>query len=54
MTRIRAVVAGGSGYIGAELIRLLLRHPRVELVGRDLRAAGRGARWIGATRISAD
>jgi N-acetyl-gamma-glutamyl-phosphate reductase len=26
-------VAGGSGYIGAELIRLLLRHPRVELVG---------------------
>jgi len=33
VTRIRAVVAGGSGYIGAELIRLLLRHPRVELVG---------------------
>jgi len=33
VTLVRAVVAGGSGYIGAELIRLLLRHPRVELVG---------------------
>jgi N-acetyl-gamma-glutamyl-phosphate reductase len=33
VTRTRAVVAGGSGYIGAELIRLLLRHPHVELVG---------------------
>lgn len=33
MARVRAAVAGGSGYIGAELIRLLLRHPRVELVG---------------------
>jgi N-acetyl-gamma-glutamyl-phosphate reductase len=33
VTPIRAVVAGGSGYIGAELIRLLLRHPSVELAG---------------------
>ena len=33
MTRIRAVVAGASGYIGAELIRVLLRHPHVDLVG---------------------
>ena len=33
MARVRTVVAGGSGYIGAELIRLLLRHPLVELVG---------------------
>ncbi len=33
MTSVRVVVAGGSGYIGAELIRLLLRHPHVELVG---------------------
>lgn len=33
MTSIRVAVAGASGYIGAELIRLLLRHPRVELTG---------------------
>lgn len=30
---IRAVVAGATGYSGVELIRLLLRHPRIELVG---------------------
>lgn len=29
---ITAAVMGGSGYIGGELIRLLLGHPRVELV----------------------
>jgi len=33
VTSVRVAVAGGSGYIGAELIRLLLRHPRVELIG---------------------
>lgn len=30
---LRVVVGGGSGYIGAELIRLLLCHRHVELVG---------------------
>jgi N-acetyl-gamma-glutamyl-phosphate reductase len=31
--RIRVAVAGGSGYMGAELLRLLLVHPRVTLTG---------------------
>jgi N-acetyl-gamma-glutamyl-phosphate reductase len=31
--RVRGAVAGASGYMGAELLRLLLSHPRVELVG---------------------
>jgi len=31
--RIRAVVAGATGYSGRELIRLLLRHPNIELAG---------------------
>jgi N-acetyl-gamma-glutamyl-phosphate reductase len=30
---IRALVAGATGYSGIELIKLLLRHPHIELVG---------------------
>jgi len=32
-SRVRAVVAGATGYSGRELIRLLLAHPRLELAG---------------------
>jgi N-acetyl-gamma-glutamyl-phosphate reductase len=31
--RVRAAIIGGTGYGGAELIRLLLSHPGVELAG---------------------
>jgi N-acetyl-gamma-glutamyl-phosphate reductase len=31
--RVRVAVAGASGYMGAELLRLLLAHPRVTLTG---------------------
>jgi len=31
--RLRAVVAGATGYSGRELISMLLRHPRLELAG---------------------
>jgi N-acetyl-gamma-glutamyl-phosphate reductase len=31
-TKIRTAVLGASGYTGAELLRLLLRHPHVEIV----------------------
>lgn len=33
MTKVRVAVAGASGYMGAELLRLLLAHPRAELAG---------------------
>ena len=31
MSKIRVAVAGGTGYMGVELLRLLARHPRVEV-----------------------
>src|SRR5688572_30992291 len=33
LDRVRVAVAGASGYMGAELLRLLLVHPRVTLTG---------------------
>jgi N-acetyl-gamma-glutamyl-phosphate reductase len=33
MDKLRVAVVGASGYTGAELIRILLAHPRVELAG---------------------
>ncbi len=42
MNRIRVAIVGGSGYTGAELLRLLVSHPEVELVAVTSRAeAGR-------------
>lgn len=31
MERIRVSIVGASGYVGGELLRLLLRHPFVEI-----------------------
>jgi N-acetyl-gamma-glutamyl-phosphate reductase len=45
--RVRVAVIGATGYVGAELVRLLARHPDVELVG--LQARGRDAEPIGAS-----
>jgi N-acetyl-gamma-glutamyl-phosphate reductase len=39
MDKVRVAVIGASGYTGAELIRLLLAHPRVELSGLYARRA---------------
>jgi [amino group carrier protein]-6-phospho-L-2-aminoadipate/5-phospho-L-glutamate reductase len=55
---MRATVVGGSGYIGGELVRLLLGHPEVELTqvtstrygGRPLRTAHPNLR--GATSLT--
>jgi len=32
-SRVRAIVAGATGYSGRELIRLLLNHPQIDLIG---------------------
>ena len=45
--RVRVSIVGATGYVGAELIRLLARHPFVEIVG--LVARGRDADPVGAT-----
>jgi N-acetyl-gamma-glutamyl-phosphate/LysW-gamma-L-alpha-aminoadipyl-6-phosphate reductase len=39
MTAVRASIAGGSGYTGGELLRLLLFHPRVEVAQITSRSA---------------
>ncbi|HEX7973653.1 MAG TPA: hypothetical protein VF498_04520, partial [Anaerolineales bacterium] len=31
-TKVRVAIVGGSGYTGGELLRLLLAHPRMEVV----------------------
>ena len=45
--RVRVGIVGATGYVGAELIRILARHPFVELVG--LQARGRAGEPVGAT-----
>ena len=45
--RVRVAIVGATGYVGAELVRLLARHPFVELVG--LQARGREAEPIGTS-----
>jgi N-acetyl-gamma-glutamyl-phosphate reductase len=45
--RIRIGIIGATGYVGAELIRLLSRHPRVTIVG--LQGRDRHAEPIGST-----
>ena len=31
MSKIRVAIAGGTGYTGGELFRILLNHPNVEI-----------------------
>ena len=45
--RIRVAIVGATGYVGAELIRLLTRHPLVEIVG--LVGRGRDAEPVALT-----
>ena len=51
-TRIRVAIVGATGYVGAELVRLLTRHPNVEIVG--LVGRGRSREPIGGTHIHLD
>ena len=46
-TKIRVGIVGATGYVGAELIRLLARHPRVTIAG--LRGRDRDGELIDAT-----
>lgn len=50
--RIRVAIVGATGYVGAELVRLLTRHPHVEIVG--LVGRGRSQEPIGGTHIHLD
>jgi len=50
--RIRVAIVGATGYVGAELVRLLTRHPNVEIAG--LVGRGRNREPIGGTHIHLD
>jgi N-acetyl-gamma-glutamyl-phosphate reductase len=50
--RIRVAIVGATGYVGAELVRLLTRHPNVAIVG--LVGRGRSREPIGGTHIHLD
>jgi len=57
--RIRVGIIGATGYVGAELIRLLARHPDVEIVGlqgreRDGEPIGASHPHLGGTGLSVD
>lgn len=45
--RVRVGIVGATGYVGAELVRILARHSFVDLVG--LQARGRAGEPVGAT-----
>ncbi len=50
--KIRVAIVGATGYVGSELVRLLTRHPNVEIVG--LVGRGRSHEPIGGTHIHLD
>jgi N-acetyl-gamma-glutamyl-phosphate reductase len=50
--RIRVAIVGATGYVGAELVRLLTGHPNVEVVG--LVGRGRSREPIGSTHAHLD
>ena len=50
--RIRVAIVGATGYVGAELVRLLSRHPHVAIEG--LVGRGRHREPIGGTHIHLD
>ena len=50
--RIRVAIVGATGYVGAELVRLLSRHPNVQIEG--LVGRGRSREPIGGTHIHLD
>jgi N-acetyl-gamma-glutamyl-phosphate reductase len=57
--RLRVAIVGATGYVGAELIRILTRHPNVEIVGlqgrdRDHEPVERTHRHLAGTGLAVD
>ncbi len=49
---VRVAIVGATGYVGAELVRILHDHPDVEIVG--LTARGRAQEPVGVTHVHLD
>jgi N-acetyl-gamma-glutamyl-phosphate reductase len=50
--RVRVAIVGATGYVGAELVRILHDHPDVEIVG--LTGRGRSQEPVGLTHVHLD
>jgi N-acetyl-gamma-glutamylphosphate reductase len=46
---VRVAIVGATGYVGAELVRLLARHPNVAIVARGIGTRGRSLAGIHPT-----
>lgn len=51
-SRVRVAIVGATGYVGAELVRILHDHPGVEIVG--LTARGRSQEHVGVAHVHLD
>src|SRR6266496_3468253 len=49
--RVRVAIVGATGYVGSELVRILARHPHVEIVGLIARDRDRKSTRLNSSHV---